>query len=285
MADGLTFLSTVSFRFHISTVDRILRCTRSSSSMKALIELLKSRNLIADVTHKNLSQLLQNAVTHHSHSSGSSKKAPVSVYCGFDPTAPSLHVGNLIQLLILKQFQQQNIRPIVLVGGATGMVGDPSGKNEERVLLSQDQVEENLKQMQSCVSTVLDMDHPVTGAKIINNYDWHSRLNCVDWLREIGPYFRVNSMLSKESVKRRLDSDQGISFLEFSYQLFQAYDFLHLFREENCVIQIGGSDQWGNITAGMDLIRKSQGQVRSVVFLSFQHLMFGCHNNNRMPMV
>lgn len=229
--------------------------------MSRAIEALRARGMLAAVTRQDVGRALDDLLAASSSSSGG--KAP-AIYCGFDPTADSLHLGNLLQGLALRHFQKAGLRPILLVGGATGMIGDPSGKSEERVLLSDEAVAHNARQLVKGMAPVLDFDCPRTGAVVLNNADWHARMSAVEWMRDIGRHFRVNAMLARESVKKRLESEQGISFLEFSYQLFQAYDFLHLSRTHQCVAQIGGSDQWGNITAGCDLVRKATGGVRCV---------------------
>ncbi|KAG7394959.1 Tyrosine--tRNA ligase, mitochondrial [Phytophthora boehmeriae] len=219
--------------------------------MSKALAALRGRGMLAALTHqdagRSIDRLLQNA------------SAP-AVYCGFDPTADSLHLGNLLQGIALRHFQHAGVRPILLVGGATGMIGDPSGKSEERVLLSDEAVHHNAQQIAKGLSAVLDFDDPRTGAVICNNAEWHTQMSAVTWMRDIGRHFRVNAMLQRDSVKKRLETDQGISFLEFSYQLFQAYDFLHLYKNHNCVAQIGGSDQWGNIASGIELVRKSTGE-------------------------
>src|SRR5438132_5880042 len=180
-----------------------------------------------------------------------------TVYCGFDPTAPSLQLGNLMPIMLLRQFQLAGHRPIVLMGGGTGLIGDPSGKRSERPLLSKEQIRENLQRQRDQMSRFLDFDARDSQAQVLNNADWLVKESLVDFLRDIGKHFTVNIMLQKESVQARLDS--GISYTEFSYMLLQAYDFLHLFRSKQCSIQVGGSDQWGNITAGIDLIRRVEG--------------------------
>ena len=179
-----------------------------------------------------------------------------TVYCGFDPTAPSLQLGNLMPIMLLRHFQLAGHKPLVLMGGGTGLIGDPSGKRSERPLLSKDQIRENLQRQRDQMAKLLDFDGPAQ-ALVLNNADWLVKQSLVDFLRDIGKHFSVNIMLQKESVKARLDT--GISYTEFSYMLLQAYDFLHLFRERACTIQVGGSDQWGNITAGIDLIRRVDG--------------------------
>ncbi len=182
--------------------------------------------------------------------------APRIVYCGFDPTAPSLQLGNLMPIMLLRHFQLAGHKPIVLMGGGTGLIGDPSGKRSERPLLSKEQIREHLQRQRDQMARLLDFDGPAQ-ALVLNNADWLVKQSLVDFLRDVGKHFSVNIMLQKESVKARLDT--GISYTEFSYMLLQAYDFLHLFRERHCTIQVGGSDQWGNITAGIDLIRRVEG--------------------------
>ena len=179
-----------------------------------------------------------------------------TVYCGFDPTAPSLQLGNLMPIMLLRHFQLAGHRPIALMGGGTGLIGDPSGKPGERPLLSKEQIRENLQRMRDQMARLLDFDGAAP-ALVLNNADWLVKQSLVDFLRDVGKHFSVNIMLQKESVKARLDT--GLSYTEFSYMLLQAYDFLHLFRERHCTIQVGGSDQWGNITAGIDLIRRVEG--------------------------
>ena len=182
-------------------------------------------------------------------------KKPTTLYVGFDPTAPSLHAGNLVVLLVLRRFQLAGHNPIALVGGATGLVGDPSGKNEERTLNSTEIVEGWVNRIRTQVSAFLDFDAPKNPAAVVNNLDWTSPLSAIEFLRDIGKHFSVNQMLAKESVSARLEGG-GISYTEFSYQVLQSYDFLELYRRNNCTLQVGGSDQWGNIVAGLDLIRR-----------------------------
>jgi len=182
-------------------------------------------------------------------------KKPTTLYVGFDPTAPSLHAGNLVVLLVLRRFQLAGHNPIALVGGATGLVGDPSGKNEERTLNSSEIVEGWVSRIRKQVSAFLDFDAPKNPAQVVNNLDWTSPLSAIEFLRDIGKHFSVNQMLSKDSVSARLEGG-GISYTEFSYQVLQSYDFLELYRRNNCTLQVGGSDQWGNIVAGLDLIRR-----------------------------
>jgi tyrosyl-tRNA synthetase len=182
-------------------------------------------------------------------------KGHVTAYVGFDPTASSLHVGSLLPVLALKRLQDYGHSPIAVVGGGTGMIGDPSGKSQERVLLSADQVDANLAGIKTQLSQFLKFDAKTNPARIVNNADWLG-IDLMSFLRDVGKHFTVNYMLQKESVSRRLESGDGISYTEFSYLLMQAYDFLQLFDEFGCTVQLGGSDQWGNITAGIDLIRK-----------------------------
>jgi tyrosyl-tRNA synthetase len=206
-----------------------------------LIEDLRWRGLLAQTTDE--AALLE------------ALKKPTTLYVGFDPTAPSLHAGNLVVLLVLRRFQLAGHNPIALVGGATGLVGDPSGKNEERTLNSTEIVEGWVNRIHKQVSAFLDFDAPKNPAAVVNNLDWTSPLSAIEFLRDIGKHFSVNQMLSKDSVSARLEGG-GISYTEFSYQVLQSYDFLELYRRNNCTLQVGGSDQWGNIVAGLDLIRR-----------------------------
>ncbi|MCQ0012317.1 tyrosine--tRNA ligase [Actinomadura madurae] len=183
---------------------------------------------------------------------------PVTLYCGFDPTAPSLHLGNLIQILTLRRFQQAGHRPIGLVGGATGLIGDPSGKSAERVLNSEDTVAAWVERVRGQVSTFLDFHDGPTGATMVSNLDWTGPMSAIEFLRDIGKHFPVNRMLARETVKARLETT-GMSYTEFSYVLLQSMDFLELYRRHGCLLQTGGSDQWGNLTAGVDLIRRVEG--------------------------
>jgi tyrosyl-tRNA synthetase len=183
----------------------------------------------------------------------------VTAYIGFDPTASSLHVGSLLTMMCLARLQRFGHRPIALVGGATGMIGDPSGKSQERVLQSLDQIAANVAGNQAQLERVLDFNAADNPALIVNNADWLGATGLLPFLRDVGKHFTVNFMLQKESVARRMDTDDGISYTEFSYLLLQACDYLHLFDAFNCRLQMGGSDQWGNITAGIDLIRKLRG--------------------------
>ena len=180
-----------------------------------------------------------------------------TVYIGFDPTADSLHVGSMLQLLVLRRFQKAGHRPIALAGGATGMIGDPSGKSEERNLLGVDDLRKNIVGIEKQLKQFLDFDCGENSAVLVNNFDWMRKFSYLDFLRDVGKNFPVNVMLAKDSVKSRLGrGDTGISYTEFSYMLLQAYDFVHLNRQYQCELQVGGSDQWGNITAGIDLARR-----------------------------
>ncbi|NJW53020.1 tyrosine--tRNA ligase [Salinimicrobium oceani] len=182
-----------------------------------------------------------------------------SAYVGIDPTADSLHIGHLVGVMMLKHLQEAGHRPVALVGGATGMIGDPSGKSNERNLLDEATLLQNQNALKNQLARFLDFDSDADNAAIlVNNYDWMKNFSFLDFIRDVGKHITVNYMMSKESVKKRLSSDasEGMSFTEFTYQLVQGYDFLHLFRELNCTLQMGGSDQWGNITTGTELIRR-----------------------------
>ena len=189
---------------------------------------------------------------------GALKSGRITIYCGFDPTAPGLHIGNLVQLLTLRRLQLAGHRPIGLVGGATGLIGDPSGKSAERVLNPQEVVAQWVDRIRGEVSRFLDFDAGESSALIVSNLDWTASMSVLDFLRDIGKHFSVNRMLDRESVKARLEAS-GISYTEFSYQLLQAMDFLELYRRYGCTAQTGGSDQWGNLVAGVDLIRRVEG--------------------------
>ena len=183
-------------------------------------------------------------------------KQPRTLYAGFDPTAESLHVGSLMPVLLLRRFQQAGHRPIAVVGGSTGMIGDPSGKSAERNLLDTDTLQRNLDGIESQLRKFLDFDCGDRSAVLLNNYDWTRPFSYLEFLRDVGKNFPVNVMMAKDSVKARLEGEAGLSYTEFSYMLLQAYDFVHLYREYGCELQVGGSDQWGNITAGIDLGRR-----------------------------
>ncbi|MBU1003851.1 MAG: tyrosine--tRNA ligase [Proteobacteria bacterium] len=215
-----------------------------------IIDELKWRGLIYQATDEE-------ALKKHFEAPGR------TLYCGFDPTAKSLHIGNMVPMLALLRFKRAGHDPIVLMGGATGRIGDPSGKDVERQLLDFEAIEDNIANIRSQVHALFGDD-----TRVVNNYDWTREMSVIEFLRDIGKNFTVNSMMAKESVRQRIERDEvGISFTEFSYQILQALDFDHLYREYDCRLQIGGSDQWGNITAGTELVRKkSQGQAFAVTF-------------------
>jgi tyrosyl-tRNA synthetase len=211
-----------------------------------LLDELDRRGLLAEVTHRDeLAQLLASQV--------------VPVYAGYDPTSPSLHIGNLVPTMLLKRFQLAGHRPIVLVGGATGMIGDPSGKSDERNLLDDATLAANLAGIRAQLGRLLDFDDPRTGAVMTNNADWTRGVGYLEFLRDIGKHLTINYMMAKDSVRSRLESDSGISYTEFSYMLLQAFDFVQLSRSHGCRLQVGGSDQYGNITAGVELSHKLRG--------------------------
>ena len=185
----------------------------------------------------------------------------LTCYAGFDPTAPSLHVGHLVVVMALAHFQRSGHRPIALVGGGTGMIGDPSGKSTERPLLTPEAVKENISGVRAQLERFLEFGPGDTGAVIVDNAEWLLPFRFVDFLRDVGKHFRLGEMLARESVKMRLASREGMSFTEFAYQMCQAYDFLHLHDEYGCDVQVGGRDQWGNITAGADLVRRVRGRT------------------------
>ncbi|MBE2214943.1 MAG: tyrosine--tRNA ligase [Opitutaceae bacterium] len=214
--------------------------------MSSLIEDLQWRGLLADCT--DLPGLTDRL-----------KSGPVTVYCGFDPTADSLHVGHLMGQLTLKRFQQAGHHVIALAGGATGMIGDPSGRSSERNLLTREALTHNITCIKAQLAKLLDFEVAANPARLVDNAEWTAPISFLDFLRDIGKHFSLNVMLAKDSVKSRMEGDSGISFTEFSYQLLQAFDFLHLRQAFGCELQIGGSDQWGNIVAGTDLIRKKLG--------------------------
>lgn len=213
--------------------------------MPNLLEELTWRSLVYDVTEGLAEQLATQSIT---------------AYAGFDPTASSLHVGHMLPLIGLARLQRAGHSPIALVGGGTGMIGDPSGKSQERVLLSEAQIAINVDGIRAQLRQFLDFGPGTYRAKLVNNVDWLGTVGLLQFLRDAGKHFTVNYMLQKESVSRRLESEDGISYTEFSYLLLQSYDFLQLFDRFACTLQIGGSDQWGNITAGIDLIRKLRAQ-------------------------
>ena len=214
------------------------------------VEELRWRGMLHDIMPETEEYLLKNKTTG---------------YIGFDPTADSLHIGSLVPIIILMHFQKAGHNPIALVGGATGMVGDPSGKSDERNLLDEETLNKNVAGVKNQLARFLDFDSSVeNAAELVNNYDWMKDISLIDFVRDVGKHITVNYMMAKDSVKSRLgsDSQNGMSFTEFTYQLFQGYDFYHLYKEKNCVLQMGGSDQWGNITTGTELVRrKAQGKA------------------------
>ncbi|MFZ5642322.1 MAG: tyrosine--tRNA ligase [Bacillota bacterium] len=209
------------------------------------LEELKYRGLVNDMSDpEELERLLSSE--------------PVVLYCGFDPTADSLHIGHLLPLMALQRFQKAGHKPIALAGGGTGLIGDPSGKTAERTLNPRELVESYVEKIKGQLSIFLDFESKTNPALLLNNYDWISQLNVIEYLRDFGKYFSVNAMLAKDSVKSRIENrDVGISYTEFSYMILQSYDYYYLAQNHNCRLQIGGSDQWGNITTGIDLIRRT----------------------------
>lgn len=220
--------------------------------MSNVIECLKERGLLDAVTSEDLIKLTDQ---------------PIKLYCGFDPTADSLHIGNLVGIVVLRWFQKYGHTPVVILGGATGRIGDPSGKSVERPLLDPTTIAYNVTRIRRHFEAVLDFFASRGRPMVFNNDEWFSEFRLVDFLRDVGKHFRLGTMLAKESVKTRLNSEEGISFTEFSYQLLQSYDFYHLYTQHGVTLQIGGSDQWGNITEGVDFIRKvSGGQAFGLTF-------------------
>jgi tyrosyl-tRNA synthetase len=212
--------------------------------MRNVLDILKERGLFDNITSPAAEKAL---------------RSPLTVYAGFDPTSDSLQIGNFVTIMALCHFQRCGHKVIGVAGGATGMVGDPSGKSTERDMISVEDMERNLAGIKENLSRFLDFKDQKAPAKIVNNYDWLGRMSFVDFMRDAGRHFRMGTMLGKESVRARLESEGGMSFAEFSYQMLQAYDFLKLYDDYGCTMQIGGSDQWGNITAGIDLIHKLRG--------------------------
>lgn len=228
---------------------------------RSLLPWLRERGCVHDVSHEaELSALLD--------------REPVSFYCGFDPTAESLHVGSMLPLLLMRRFQQAGHKPIVVVGSATGMIGDPSGKSEERKLLDAETLERNVAGIESQISRFLDPAGP-NGFRLVKNDQWLNSMSYIEFLRDVGKHFTINTMMAKDSVRSRFEErEQGISYTEFSYMLLQAYDFYWLSQHLGCRLQVGGSDQWGNITAGMELIRRKTGENQPQAFgLTFPLLM------------
>jgi tyrosyl-tRNA synthetase len=226
--------------------------TKELMMSKSLIDVLKERGFIDSTTSEDIDKICQN---------------PVRVYCGFDPTCDSLHLGNFIPIMGLAWFQRYGHTPVVIVGGATGMIGDPSGKSTERQLLDEQTIDKNLAGIKKNLETILDTTQDNTKPIFLNNYEWFKKFSYLDFLRDVGKNFRMGVMLSKDSVKNRLNSEDGMSFTEFSYQTLQGYDFLHLFDNYKVTLQMGGSDQWGNILAGTELIKKVRGAtVHGITF-------------------
>ena len=194
-------------------------------------------------------------------------KNQITAYIGFDPTAFSLHVGSLLPIMGLVHFQRAGHNPIAIAGGGTGMVGDPSGKSQERKLLSLEDIEANLVGIKKQLAQFLDFNATKNPARLVNNADWLTKISLMDFLRDVGKYFSINEMVAKESVRSRLEKEQGMSFTEFSYSLLQSYDYLELYDRYHCTLQMGGSDQWGNITSGIDLIRRLRGaETHAIVY-------------------
>lgn len=229
--------------------------TEQGKAMTNLVEQMRELGLIAQVSSEE-------ALTSHL------QEGSKTVYCGFDPTADSLHIGNLVPLLALRRFQMQGHRPILLVGGATGMIGDPGGRTSERDLKPAEQVKAFVAKIREQASRFLDFDCGANSAIVVDNATWTENLNVIDYLRDIGKHFSVNAMVQKETVKRRLEDDEsGISYTEFSYMILQSYDYAVLNRDFDCTIQMGGSDQWGNITSGIDLVRRLNGnQAHAITY-------------------
>ena len=215
--------------------------------MKGLIETLRSRGLIEAETNDSLQSIVEN-------------ERPVGVYCGIDPTADSLHLGHLVAFVGLGWFRRYGHAPVVLVGGATGLIGDPSGKSAERILLSDDVLEKNVKGLTAGLQNLFSRIPGSEEVRFVNNRDWFESMGCIEFLRDVGRYFRVGTMISRESVRARMASEEGLSYTEFSYQLLQGYDFYHLNKALGVTVQMGGSDQWGNITAGIDFVRRLTGK-------------------------
>ncbi|YCJ93523.1 MAG: tyrosine--tRNA ligase [Candidatus Karelsulcia muelleri] len=212
--------------------------------------------------NKNLIQeFLWRGLIHNTTYSKKIKNEKITLYTGFDPTSKSLHIGNLVAIIMLIHFKRSGNKIISVIGGGTGMIGDPSGKNSERIIIKKESLQKNIKNIKKQLSFFLDYN------EILNNYEWFKKTLFIDFAKDIGKYFTINYMLSKDSIKKRISKKNSISFTEFTYQLFQAYDFLYLYKKKNCSLQIGGSDQWGNITSGIELIRKKLGiKVNGLTF-------------------
>jgi tyrosyl-tRNA synthetase len=215
--------------------------------MKGVIDVLRSRGLVEAETSDEISAIVE-------------RDKPVKLYCGFDPTADSLHLGHMVAIMGLAWFRRYGHTPVALVGGATGLIGDPSGKSTERVLLSNEDLSANVRGITATLESILGRVGGPKEILMLNNRDWFEPMGCIEFLRDIGRHFRIGTMISRESVRARLSSEEGLSFTEFSYQLLQSYDFYHLYNTFGVSLQLGGSDQWGNITAGIDLVRRLAGK-------------------------
>ena len=231
------------------------RAGGGSKPTAGLFHELEARGLVQDMSNPDLGRLLD--------------EESIVVYCGFDPTSDSLQLGNLVPLITLARFQRFGHQPIVVLGGGTGMIGDPSGRSDERNLLDEETIARNVAGQRSQFAKVLDFDSTENPAIMVNNADWLTKLDLIDFLRDVGKSFSVNVMMSRESVKQRIAAQSGLSFTEFSYQILQAYDFFHLYNERGCRLQVGGSDQYGNILAGVDYIRRKTGHDHGAAALTF----------------
>lgn len=243
----------------VKTITTLSQLQSQPSRRHNVVEILQQRGLLESLTSSDLNDAVSTG--------------PVKVYCGFDPTAESLHLGNLLGLIVLSWFQRCGHHAVALIGGATARIGDPSGKSLERPELDPDALRKNTAGIHDTITKILlSNSETCSNFVILNNYDWWKEVRLLDFLRNVGRYARVGTMMAKESVKKRLESEQGMSYTEFTYQLLQGYDFLHLFEKEGVSVQIGGSDQWGNITAGTELIRKIL-QVEGAYGLTFPLLL------------
>jgi tyrosyl-tRNA synthetase len=225
---------------------------------KGVVDILRERGLIEAETSDQIAAIVE-------------REKPVKIYCGVDPTANSLHLGHLVAFVGLSWFRRYGHIPVALVGGATGLIGDPSGKSVERNMLSNEELTANVQALTQSLQTLLSRSEGAHDVIMMNNRDWFEPMGCIEFLRDIGRHFRVGTMISRESVRARLSSEEGLSYTEFSYQLLQAYDFYHLFQKLGVTMQIGGSDQWGNITAGIDFVRRLTG--KEVYGLTFPLLL------------
>ncbi|KAK6911415.1 Aminoacyl-tRNA synthetase, class Ic [Dillenia turbinata] len=260
------FKTSVFFSTSAATEPTQTHVKEQSFHSQNIVDVLEQRGLVESITNNDA---LRSA-------SSNPRLNPLRVYCGFDPTAESLHLGNLLGLIVLSWFQKCGHKAVALIGGATGRVGDPSGKSSERPELNIETLENNILGITGIIGRILGQSSNLNRGDdsyvILNNYDWWKEVSLLDFLKDVGRYARVGTMMSKESVKKRLESEQGMSYTEFTYQLLQGYDFVHLFEKEGVNVQIGGSDQWGNITAGTELIRKIL-QVEGAYGLTFPLLL------------